>query len=134
MLVLCNGMQRSASTWSYNVVMRLMQLCFPGEQVYAGYGERIVHFLKSAPPSASHLIFKTHCLTTVSKTLARTGSAKVVYTWRDPADAIVSCMRFAGIDFELALQLIRGSLERHAFHMQTGNAVIVRYEKMLTGP
>lgn len=114
--------------------MRLLNLCFPGEQVYGAYGEEIVDFLESAPSAASHLVFKTHCLTTVSKTLARTQSAKVVYTWRDPADAIVSCMRLAGIDFEMALQLIRGSLKRHAFHAQTGNAVIIAYNEVLASP
>jgi Sulfotransferase family len=127
-------MQRSASTWSYNAVMRLLQLCFPADHVHGGYDEKIVHFLKSAPPTANQLVVKSHSLTAVAKTLARTGAAKVVYTWRDPADAIVSCMRLTGIDFEFALELIRESLALRTFHVQTGNAVIVPYEKVLHNP
>src|SRR5437016_1457023 len=113
MLVLCNGMPRSASTWTYNVTMAL--LGGTGRRVHGGYGDRLVEFLKSAPP-AEHLVVKSPFLTPVGRALARTGAARVIYSWRDPADAIGSAMAVFGKPFDELLAVIDASLELRAFH------------------
>jgi hypothetical protein len=134
MLVLCNGMPRSASTWSFNVAMGLLRHVSSGRQVYGGYHENVAQFLKSVPPAASHVVLKCHSLDAVGRTLARTGEAKVIYTWRDVADAVVSSLGMFGGDFEDALASIDSSLELYRFHRHGGNAVIVGYEEITTAP
>src|SRR5260370_5451744 len=80
MLVFCNGMPRSGSTWSFNVVLGLLRRSFPGEEIQHGYSEAPVEFLKATPPAASHVVMKCHFLTPMARTLVRTEAAKVVYT------------------------------------------------------
>ena len=131
MLILCNGMPRSASTWAYNVAMALLR--GTGQRVHGGYGDRLVEFLKSAPP-ADHVVVKSPFLTPVGRTLARTGAARVIYTWRDPADAIGSAMAVFDKPFDELLTVIDASLELRAFHRSTGNAVILAYDRITTDP
>jgi hypothetical protein len=131
MLIICNGMPRSASTWTYNVAMALLRET--GLRVHGGYGDRLVEFLKSAP-AADHIVVKTPFLTPVGRTLARTGAARVIYSWRDPADAIGSAMAVFDKPFEELLAAMDASLELRAFHHSTGNAVILAYQRIIGDP
>lgn len=132
MLVICNGMPRSASTWSFNVVLGLLRRLEPGSAVHSGYDENVAHFVQSQPPSAPHALLKCHQLDARGRALAQAGDAKVIYTWRDPADAIASCMRTFAQDFETALGTIDASIELYCLHRQQGSALIVHYEEIET--
>ena len=134
MLVFCNGMPRSGSTWSYNVILGVLRRCFPGEEIHNGYGEAPVEFLKEVPPTASHVVMKCHRMTPLARTLAQTRAAKVIYTWRDLADAVASWLRMFGGRFEDGLRNVGASLELRAFHAAHGNAVIIGYEELLDQP
>jgi hypothetical protein len=114
--------------------MGLLRHLTPGCEVYGGYHEDIAQFLESVPPAARHVVLKCHTLDAVGRTLARTGEAKVIYTWRDVADAVVSSLGMFGGDFEDALASIRSSLELYRFHRRGGNAVIVGYKEITTAP
>ena len=74
-IVLVNGMARSGSTWSYNVVMELLRRARPDEPVHGDYSECTAEFLGLAPKTARHLVIKSHRLNPAARTLARTGSA-----------------------------------------------------------
>lgn len=134
MLVFCNGMPRSASTWSFNVIKGLLELCFPGEPVYSGYNDAPVEMLRSAKPEARHVVMKCHSLTPLGRTLARTRAAKVVYTIRDLSDAVASGMAAFELSFEQTLSIIEPSLALQAFHRGTGNAVILHYDEIVAQP
>jgi len=134
MLVLCNGMPRSASTWSYNVVMKLLRECSPSENVFGGYDENVTQFLKSAPAGVEHIVLKCHTLDAAGKALASTGAARVVYTWRDVADAAISFMRMFGYEFDHAFSVMSTSLELYEFHRKTRNAVLLTYDEITTDP
>ncbi len=134
MLVLCNGMPRSASTWSFNVVMQLFRRLRPEEQVHGGFDENITHFIESTPLTASHVVLKCHTLDAVGRVLARTGAAQIVYTWRNPADAVASFMAMFDVAFEHALAVIRTSLRLLRFHQETGNVVVLEYGEIVADP
>jgi hypothetical protein len=134
MIVICNGMPRSASTWSFNITLSLIGRCFPGETVHGGYDENVAQFLGSAAAGTRHLVLKCRTLDGVGRTLSRAGAVKVVYTWRDVADAVVSSANMFGGDFETILETMRGSLELYRFHRQTGNAAILRYDEIIGDP
>ncbi len=130
MLVICDGMPRSASTWSYNVAIGLLRRSQPTVETHGGYDEDIACFLAALPPTAAHAVAKCHQLDQCGRALARTGAAKLIYTWRDPADAAVSCMQMFGYDFEGALAIVDSSLGLYHFHRLSGNALILDYEQI----
>jgi hypothetical protein len=134
MLILCNGMPRSGSTWSFNVVTGLLRRFEPSQTVHAGYDEDVGRFLRGIDRDLSHAVLKCHSLDAFGYSLVRIGAAKVVYTWRDIADVTVSYMRMFGNDFDHALDVIDTSLELRRFHLERSNAVILAYNDIMTRP
>jgi hypothetical protein len=135
MFVFCNGMPRSASTWSFNVTKALLQGCFPGDPIQAGPSEAPVRFLRSVNPQARHIVIKCHSLTPLARTLVRTGAARVVFTTRDLADAVASAMAAFGESFDQVVDVVMmPTLALLAFHRETGNAAIVHYEEVVSRP
>ncbi|MGA7340238.1 MAG: sulfotransferase domain-containing protein [Terracidiphilus sp.] len=132
-VVLCNGMIRSASTWSYNVVLKIMRAA-AGESVYGDYNENIAQFLESSPPAAPYLVLKCHMLDAVGRGLIERGEARVVYTCRDLADAAVSFMRMFQFDFEHTLSALGGALELYRLHRDSGHALILGYREITSRP
>ena len=102
MLLLCNGMPRSASTWSYNVAMALLRK----DGVYGGYDENLYRFLCGLPASCVHAVLKCHSLDAAGLALAQLQAAKVIYTWRDLADATASYITMFDVDFEHTIALM----------------------------
>jgi Sulfotransferase domain len=133
-IVICNGMTRSASTWSFNVAMELFRRVGGTQTPYGGYDENIARFLSQAPRSANRLVVKCHSLDPLGRVLARTGRAKVIYTRRDAADAVASAMTMWDQDFEYALASVEASLELYAFHRKLGTALILDYEDIVNSP
>jgi hypothetical protein len=131
MLVICNGMPRSASTWSFNVVIALLRSSGPSDEVYSGYDEDIARFLESIPTTAAHAVLKCHQLDPSGRASARS-DAKTIYTWRDPADAVVSCMRMFGYAFDDSLAAIDSSLELYHLHRQAGATLILEYGQIVS--
>lgn len=134
MLVFCDGMPRSASTWSFNVVLELLQRSSPAQRVYGGFDEDTGRFLESVPSAARHVVLKCHTLDQLGRVLTRAGAAKVIYTWRNAADAIASFITMFGGDFEHAFAVMRTSLDLLRFHRTSGNAVVLSYELITADP
>jgi hypothetical protein len=144
MLLLCNGMPRSASTWSYQVAMALLRkdtppmACrpwaeYPAEGVYGGYNENLYRFLCGLPASCVHAVLKCHSLDAAGLALAQLQAAKVIYTWRDLADATASYMTMFDVDFEHAIALMSSSLDLYLHHRSNG-ALILSYEAITQRP
>jgi Sulfotransferase domain len=132
MIVLCNGMPRSASTWSYNVAVDILRKT-TREEVVGGYDESLDRFLQSLPPSAAHAVVKSHFLDATGTGIAQLGGAKVIYTWRDLADAIASLMAMFGVEFDSAIGDMSKSLDLYRRHRRHG-ALILSYESITTDP
>jgi hypothetical protein len=131
MLVLCNGMPRSASTWSYNVAMALLR--HTAQEVYGGYDENLHRFLRGLPASCAHAVLKCHSLDAAGLGLAQLQAAKVIYTWRDLADATASFMTMFDVDFERAIAVMSSSLDLYRRHRSNG-ALILSYEAITRQP
>ena len=128
MFVICDGMPRSASTWSYNVATGLLQLGETGTKVHGAFSDDIALFLGQAPIATGHLVLKCHALDAVSRSLVHAGAAKVVYTHRGPAEAVESAMWMFGLEFDAAVGVIESSLELLRFHSESGTALLIDYE------
>ena len=133
MLVLCNGMPRSASTWSFNVVMTLLRACAAGE-VHGGYDENVGRFLKNGPVCARHLVLKYHNEDAMGSRLVQVEAARAIYTRRDPADAVASFMRMFGVDFERAVAVITDSLAMHRRMASFGQVLALDYALIMDDP
>jgi hypothetical protein len=144
MLLLCNGMPRSASTWSYRVAMALLRkdtppmACrpfaeFPADGVYGGYDENLHRFLSRLPASCVHAVLKCHSLDAAGLALAQLRAAKVIYTWRDLADATASYMAMYDAGFEQTVALMSSSLDLYLRHRKNG-ALILSYEAITQRP
>jgi hypothetical protein len=131
MLVLCNGMPRSASTWSYNVAMALLRRT--AEEVCGDYDENLHRFLCGLPASCVHAVLKCHSLDPAGRGLAQLQAAKVIYTWRDLADATASFMTMFDVDFEHTIALMSNSLDLYRRHRRNG-ALILSYEAITQQP
>jgi Sulfotransferase domain len=134
MQIICDGMQRSGSTWSFNVVKGLLAHCKPGEEIYGGYDENIADFFASVPHTARHVVLKCHLLDPVGKAMARSGQARIIYTWRNLPDALVSFMTMFGGDFEHAFLVLTASLVIYRFHVRGKNALMIGYDELLNQP
>lgn len=134
MLVICNGMPRSASTWSFNVTVELLRRDAPGAEIHSGYDEDLARFLAMMPAGARHAVVKCHQLDDRARALTADGRARLIYTWRDPADAVVSCMRMFSYDFKTALGAVAPSLELHQLHLREGQALVLRYHELVGEP
>ena len=134
MIVLVNGMVRSGSTWSYNVVLELLRRALPDEPLHAGSTENLAAYLADSPHEAHHLVVKSHRLNPVGRTLARTGAARVVFTVRDPWDAAASSMRAFGHRFGEALWQVSMGLEGLTLHYRQDNALVIPYPDIAERP
>jgi Sulfotransferase domain len=131
MLVFCNGMPRSASTWSYNVTMAILRHTAQG--VYGGYDEDLYRFLCGVPASCEHAVLKCHSLDGAGLALAQLHAAKVIYTWRDLADATASYMIMYEAGFEQTVALMSSSLDLLVHHRRNG-ALVLSYEAVMQQP
>lgn len=134
MIVLCNGMPRSASTWSFNVCRLLLQDLRPQASLCARYHENIAEVIDPLSGSYDYVVLKCHFLDERGRELCRLGVARAVYTHRDPIDAIYSAMIMFQHTFEDALDSIRRSLELLEFHRSNGNAHIIDYHAIVRTP
>jgi hypothetical protein len=126
-------MIRSASTWSYNVALKIMRAA-AGENVYGDYNENVAQFLDSCPPAAPYMVLKCHMLDTVGRGMVGCGEAKVVYTCRELADAAASFMKMFEFDFPHTLQALSGALELYRLHRESGQALILGYREITSEP
>jgi hypothetical protein len=133
MLVICDGMPRSASTWSYNVVLELLRRT-TDNLVHGGYSDDTSLYLAEAPLESEHLVLKCHAHDAVARALLHAGAAKAVYTHREPAAAVESAMWMFGLDFETAVSTVEGSLELLELHRRVRTGLVVSYDEITTAP
>jgi Sulfotransferase domain len=134
MVVLCDGMMRSGSTWSFNVALKLVQAGDPDRKVFGLFSDAPAVPLAAVRPRSSHLVIKTHHLSPSAYDLCCTGAIRAIYTWRHPYDAIVSGSRMFGFSMEHWIDALRNALRVWSFHRATDSACIVSYEAIMREP
>ena len=77
MVVLCDGMIRSGSTWSFNVALELVRSYEPHRKVFGFYNQNPAVLLAACRPRFSNLVIKSHNLDPSAYELCRAGAIKV---------------------------------------------------------
>ncbi len=92
--VVCAGIYRSGSTWSFNVVRRLLELTPPGRNVAFDYAEpRELDNFVWRSLSGEHHVVKCHAGSAGFLDAVRAGFVHgVVFSLRDPMAALASCV------------------------------------------
>lgn len=111
-IVLCAGMPRSASTWSFNVCRHLLRDARGPAGVHSGYfgeGKEVEAYVATLPADPAHLIKSHHPTAAVVRTVAA-GGGGVVFTIRNPMQAAASMRTFFGSSLPAAIDGVLGSL------------------------
>jgi len=127
-------MVRGGSTWSFHVALKLLRLSNPSRRVFGLYNENPAVLAAAARPRSSQLVIKSHVLDPAAYDLCRSGAVRSIYTWRQPYDAVVSCLQIFGHSVEHWIEVLRASLRVWSFHLATNDACIVSYESIMTKP
>jgi hypothetical protein len=131
--VICSGMMRSGSTWSFNIVRLIMQEMFGNvHTTYANYDDidKVIARLNGLAVIKAHFPSK--------KVVADILDSKVmnVFTARDPRDCYVSRRAFQGNESKGdSLRLIKNSeLYATAFLSKPETTLFVMYENIVCNP
>lgn len=113
-VVLCTGVMRSASTWSYNVCRVIVGMVAEklGMPFYSQYmeEEELEKFLLSdASLNNGAMVVKAHRVGLNAIMLTRKGIVKNVCTIRDPRDCVASRRLFKDETFETSVNLVKSS-------------------------
>ncbi|MEA2936469.1 MAG: hypothetical protein QOD74_3115 [Variibacter sp.] len=137
MLVLCTGMIRSGSTWSYNVCLRLLRAAYGDTVIAAGYSESLRDLQSYATSDQTHAVLKCHALDDESRDWLRNEGRTLVpliYTVRDPRDVIASALAI----FNQSVDVWRGSalnsLQFYQWQRAVGRVSLVPYAAILDRP
>jgi Sulfotransferase domain len=124
-------MPRSASTWSFNVCVRLISNAHPHARLHTGFDDDFTASMQGLHGEYDHLVLKSHRLDRLARNLVMLGAAKTVYTHRDPEDAIASFMVMFERSFDEALTAILNSVDLYNFHRWCGNCALISYESIV---
>jgi len=131
-LILCTGMPRSGSTWSFNACMSLLESTHPDASIVGFYSADIRAVLTER--SADYLVIKCHNVDEAGHGAIGRGECRTVYTYRDPCEAVASFIVFADVSFDDALASIKASLEFMTFQRRYGDALFLSYTELNETP
>lgn len=127
-LIICDGMPRSASTWSYNVCRLIAAEIAGSAEIHVGFTNTPGSAYLEHRSEARAFVLKSHALDGSAEMLLREGMGRAIYTYRNPHDAVASHMAMFGSNFADALGSIQKSLRVFRFHLDTGTAFLLPYD------
>jgi hypothetical protein len=138
-LFLSLGVLRSGSTWSYNVCQAVGKLLAarrrqPLGTAYMTHAELDMFLATEGANLHGPVVIKSHTIGYTALDWISTGRAKVICTYRDPRDCVVSMMTFFGGDFAATSRQIADGFDYLKIYQKAGNTLFVRYEQMMADP
>lgn len=103
MIVHIAGMQRSGSTFSFNIAREILQA---SGSVYQDPAESVYPVMERSR-LADHVIMKAHAIDEITCRMAQLGAMKVICTVRKPEDAIASWLETFGLNLEESIGHMR---------------------------
>ncbi len=136
MLILCTGMIRSGSTWSYNACKNLLAHVFGDAQVHGGYSETLTDWRRFESDPTKHAVVKCHVLDEASRTWIEQQRTppRFVYTLRDPREIFASASAAFNMPYEVCRDAIARSLDFLEWQRQLGGVAVVPYRAIVDAP
>ncbi len=135
--IFCAGMQRSGSTWSYNVARLLLYHHIGQNNLNAGYvgeGVSVDTAITNHTDIEKILLLKFHQHTSKSLLYASQRKARVIYTHRPPMNALASLTDFFKTPFEHAVKAIKQSLITMEKWISTNHVLLVSFDNLVNSP
>lgn len=132
MIILCTGMFRSGSTWSFNIVKSIIEINHENKSIFSEYNESLQSTIVEHSMEFDNLVIKCHKIDTFGKGMIKHGCTKVIYTYREPLEALTSLMQKFNFTFALALDSIKESLELMQFQKKYSNVLILSYNEIIS--
>src|SRR5260221_4286984 len=129
MIVLCTGMIRSGSTWSFNVVKRLLGRI--STSVYGEYSDAVGESLLRHGDGYEHRVIKCHAPDLFGRMLIRQRACRTIYTYRDPLESMLSGGVALEKDFETLADLVKQSLDLFGYELACGGVHFIWYEDLV---
>jgi len=134
MIILCTGMFRSGSTWSFNVAKSIICENNPNSTIFSEYNESIKNVINDKLDAFDNIILKCHRVDEFGKSMIRHGCVKVLYTYRNPMEIIVSGMQTFNQKFDDVLGTVKNSLEFLQFQKEYENTCLISYNEIVSDP
>jgi hypothetical protein len=140
-IVLCSGMVRSASTWSYNACRHILQ-GDPWPTVAGFFGEQtqVDRVIASTDLTANNLLIKAHLPSEPTHAAIAEGVIKNIFTYRDPRDSLSSRITFEGCDVEefqdflRVLSIVRVNLQLMDRYQSGGRSLFIPFDQVMNAP
>jgi hypothetical protein len=135
-IILCTGMMRSASTWSFNVCRLLgdlfaCRLNLPFGSSYLN-GKELDNFIRERMKSEPGVVVvKIHTPGKLALECVQKNIIKNICTIRDPRDCVASRQLFEKEPFEQSVRLIKNNLVYVSFFQGCEHTLFIRYEEMM---
>jgi hypothetical protein len=123
----CLGMYASASTWLFNVVLKIARALYPDRSVVGGFAYTLASLEVMRGP-ARLAIIKSHEIEPAAADELDGLAATIFVSIRDPRDVVASLMTFQGNGFDKALQLAETSARLCCRFARDPRAALLRYE------
>lgn len=126
-VVLCAGVQGSASTWVFNVTIEIFRKAYPLGRTIPFFTNAAAE-LAAAGIGADYLVIKTHRPVLAMLEQERFGTIAVIASTRDPRDGVASLMSRFGMDFNKALHRVTLSANAMVPILAMPGILHLRYE------
>lgn len=136
MIIVVCGMQRSASTWSYNVcrdVARRAGLEIDPSSGQYGSEDMVAKVAEGVAPNAA-LLLRNHWLDPAMLDLIKRREVHAVYTVRDPRDVVASILETFGNNFKNAVRDLERSLTIMEALKAGDSALVLRFPDIMAAP
>jgi hypothetical protein len=120
------GMPRSGSTWTYNVLRRMIELSGrkPFPETVPPDQTSLIGMALSTPAKKGHVYcIKTHAALPLDRE-----NVRIFCNYRDVRDATLSYMRFMKTSFERALEVARGSMAITDYFLATRRPAVFQID------
>lgn len=137
-LILCSGMPRSASTWSYNVIYESIHQFKKGQKSFQriGYFDKLDldNYLVENYINKSNIVLlaKSHFPSDLIVQFIEDGFIKNIYTMRDPRDAVVSIMKKFNSSLENGIKSVKDSII--FIEKIEKNSLLIDYQEIMNFP
>jgi hypothetical protein len=136
-IIICTGVQRSGSTWSFNVCRLLGQALAeqrrePFASTYVEQSHDLDLLLQK--PVVGPRVIKAHNIGRLAFDQIHSGKVKAICTFRDPRDCVVSLRTFVGGEVETHTFGITNSLKLLKLYQMSPHTLFIRYEEMIAEP
>lgn len=132
MLVVCNGMRGSGSTFLYNVTRKLLEDRLNGTAL--GFvSPSSLNVLYPHLKPTSKCAAKTHDFLPNDNTWLNHG-LKLIYSHRDPRDAVLSLLRRANPDETMLVKQLEFEQKIYNFVSKDPRTLCLRYERFFADP